>query len=42
MMEEEPNYEAKGNINEAGNRYPLLALIHSAVIIATHILENKF
>ena len=37
MMEEEPNYEAKVNINEAGNRYPLLALIHSADNMVKHI-----
>ena len=33
------SYEAKSNINEAGNRYPLLALIQSADKMATHILE---
>lgn len=33
------SYEAKSNINEAGNRYPLLALIQSADNMATHILE---
>ena len=34
------SYEAKGNINEAGNRYPLLSLIQSADNMATHILEQ--
>ena len=34
------SYEAKSNINEAGNRYPLLALIQSADNMATHILEQ--
>ena len=33
------SYEAKSNINEAGNRYPLLALLQSADNMATHILE---
>jgi hypothetical protein len=33
------SYEAKSNINEAGNRYPLLSLIQSADNMATHILE---
>lgn len=33
------SYEAKSNIGEAGNRYPLLALIQSADNMATHILE---
>ena len=32
--------EAKGNINEAGNRHPLLSLIQSADNMATHILEQ--
>ena len=34
------SYEAKSNINEAGNRYPLLSLIQSADNMATHILEQ--
>ena len=34
------SYEAKSNINEAGNRHPLLALIQSADNMATHILEQ--
>ena len=34
------SYEAKSNINEAGNRYPLLALLQSADNMATHILEQ--
>ena len=34
------SHEAKGNINEAGNRYPLLSLIQSADNMATHILEQ--
>ena len=33
------SYEAKSNINEAGNRYSLLSLIQSADNMATHILE---
>ena len=32
--------EAKSNISEAGNRYPLLSLIQSADNMATHILEQ--
>ena len=34
------SYEVKSNINEAGNRYPLLSLIQSADNMATHILEQ--
>ena len=34
------SYEAKSNIGEAGNRYPLLALIQSADNMATHIMEQ--
>ena len=34
------SYEAKSNISEAGNRYPLLSLIQSADNMATHILEQ--
>ena len=34
------SYEAKSNINEAGNRHPLLSLIQSADNMATHILEQ--
>ena len=34
------SYEAKSNINEAGNRYPLLSLIQSADNMFTHILEQ--
>ena len=34
------SYEAKSNINEAGNRYPLLSLTQSADNMATHILEQ--
>ena len=34
------SYEAKSNINEAGNRHPLLSLILSADNLATHILEQ--
>lgn len=34
------SYEAKSNINESGNRYPLLSLIQSADNMATHILEQ--
>ena len=33
------SYEAKSNINESGNRYPLLSLIQAADNMATHILE---
>ena len=35
------SYEAKSNINESGNRYPLLSLIQAADNMATHILEYK-
>ena len=34
------SYEAKSNINEAGNRHPLLSLIQAADNMATHILEQ--
>ena len=34
------SFEAKGNIHEAGNRYPLLSLIQAADNLATHILEQ--
>ena len=34
------SYEAKSNINESGNRYPLLSLIQAADNMATHILET--
>ena len=35
------SFEAKSNISEAGNRYPLLSLIQAADNLATHILEQK-
>ena len=34
------SYEAKSNINDAGNRHPLLSLIQAADNMATHILEK--
>lgn len=34
------SFEAKSNISEAGNRYPLLSLIQAADNLATHIMEQ--